>query len=1116
MALLSGSTAIDAIPYGSCTDANGNSVLTDQRGIARAGNCDIGAYEVQAIANVCPSGQTTPAPCSTTIKLTLVVSGDLEGVTPHVVTQGTTGLDFSLTDFSCSGNTCTVLLKFAPIAPGLREGGVYITNINSAFLASADVYGIGESPAVAFVGGAETTFASLSSAGYLAVDAAGDVFVTNNSLPGVTEIPAGCSSSACYQTLASWLGFTTEGVAVDGAGNLYVSVPQNVYKIPVGCTSNLCQVTVGGGFGAPEGLAVDGAGSVYVADIYNGAPLWEVPVAGPQFTVGTGLNSPEDAVVDSANNVFVGDPSLRYLVEIPPGGGSQTNIGSFSCPDAVAVDAAGDLFATDGCGGATEFPAGCTSNSCVIPVANDLNGPVDVKLDSLGNIFITDQGNSRVQEVHRSQPPTLVFGSVTEGTGSPAQTVTIQNIGNQPLAFSGIGITLDSADFKAVSAANACSTSSPLAPGATCNVGIECAPVHSGSLTGTLTLVDNTLNAVSGAQQVPLTCSGVTPAIATATSLSSSLNPSFASPPNNSVTFTATVTAIGNPVTSGTVSFTDGANTISGCGAVAVSSGQATCTTAFATQGDHQITGSYNGVPNLYATSSGMIDQEVDNHTVVTGNHYCNQGAISVPVALGEATPYPSRIFVSGYSGNTNTITVQLNNISSGDLPLMDLLLVGPTGATLVPFARIGNNTSISGINVSLDDSAAVALANSSTQTSGTFKPSAFDISDLSFPAPAPATITYAQPHGTSTLTSQFGNTSPNGTWELFAMGSADNGPTTIGGGWCITLPAAPVTPNVSGVSTTYGSTAGVPASATFTGSGGIAPSGTVTFSSATGSFTTASCTSSGATLSCSSTYTPSGTLAANTYATYITASITAAGGYAAGSGTGTLTVSQQTPTVAVTNVSVSSETYGSATPTTVTATLSWTGSGVAPTGGLSFNSTAAGSFGSTNCSGTTSPISCSATFTPTATDITGSYTLSANFVGDTNYASAGSAQTNNFSIVQQTPTVAVTNVSVASEAYGTGTSTTVTATLSWTGNGTAPIGGLSFSSTAAGSFGSANCSGTTSPISCSATFTPTATDITGSYTLSGKFLGDSHYGDAPAAPRRTTSASSSRRPPSP
>ncbi len=331
-------------------------------------------------------------------------------------------------------------------------------------------------------------------------------------------------------------------------------------------------------------------------------------------------------------------------------------------------------------------------------------------------------------------------------------------------------------------------------------------------------------------------------------------------------------------------------------------------------------------------------------------------------------------------------------------------------------------------------------------------------------------------------------------------MADGTDGAASISGGWCVTFASTPSV-SVTGATASYGSTADQAVSATFTGSDGVAPSGTVSFSAATGSFSAASCTSSGAALSCMSTYTPSGTLAPNTYTGYITASIIAAGSYDATSGTAAFTVTQQTPTVAVTNVSIGSEAYGSGTATTVTAALSWTGNGVAPTGGLSFSSTAAGGFGPASCSGTTSPISCGAAFTPTATDAPNTYTLSANFSGDTNYGIASSTQTNNFSIAQQTPTVVVTNVSVGSEPYGSGTAAAVTATLSWTGSGVAPSGGLSFSSTAGGSFGPASCSGTTSPISCTATFTPSATDAPNTYTLSAKFPGDTNYGTASSIP---------------
>ena len=304
---------------------------------------------------------------------------------------------------------------------------------------------------------------------------------------------------------------------------------------------------------------------------------------------------------------------------------------------------------------------------------------------------------------------------------------------------------------------------------------------------------------------------------------------------------------------------------------------------------------------------------------------------------------------------------------------------------------------------------------------------------------------------------------------------------------------------NVSVASEAYGTGTSTTVTATLSWTGnGTAPIGGLSFSStAAGSFGSANCSGTTSPISCTATFAPTATDAAGSYTLSGTFLGDSHYGTASSTQTNNFSIVQQTPTVAVTNVSVASEAYGTGTSTTVTATLSWTGNGTAPIGGLSFSSTAAGSFGSANCSGTTSPISCSATFTPTATDAAGSYTLSGTFLGDSHYGTASSTQTNNFSIVQQTPTVAVTNVSVASEAYGTGTSTTVTATLSWTGNGAAPSGGLSFSSTAAGSLGPTNCSGTTSPISCTATFAPTATDGTNNYTLGATFLGDAHYGPA-------------------
>jgi hypothetical protein len=282
----------------------------------------------------------------------------------------------------------------------------------------------------------------------------------------------------------------------------------------------------------------------------------------------------------------------------------------------------------------------------------------------------------------------------------------------------------------------------------------------------------------------------------TTTSVSSNNNPSFTTAPGNSVTFSATVSS-NSTVNEGTVTFSDPANdfTCSGGNTVPVSNGEAACTTSFSTEGSRNVTGTYNGTVNFQG-SSGFITQTVNNHTVVNGDQFCNQGSITIPSTAGAATPYPSNIFVTGLTGNIGSVTVSLNNISSSNITQTDLLLVGPTGAAIVPFASVGDGSTIGGVNVTLEDSASGLIPGGSPLTSGSYQPTSITGStSLIFPAPAPLVnaSNYAATDGTATLTSTFQNTAPNGTWALYAIDNSGNGAATIGGGWCVNISPATV-----------------------------------------------------------------------------------------------------------------------------------------------------------------------------------------------------------------------------------------------------------------------------------------------------------------------------------
>ena len=304
---------------------------------------------------------------------------------------------------------------------------------------------------------------------------------------------------------------------------------------------------------------------------------------------------------------------------------------------------------------------------------------------------------------------------------------------------------------------------------------------------------------------------GANACAATPTTTAVSKDPAGDSFVGDNVTFTATVTSGGNPVTTGTVTFTEGAATLASNVALN-GSGQASFVTTALTEGSHTIIATYNPAAG-FATSNGSISHTVNTPTVISGNTFTNPGTITVADGIGgtTASPYPSNIAVSGVSGPITKVTLALNGLNLASPDDVDMLLVAPTGEKFVPFSHVGGLTPASAVNLVLDDAAASFMPDSSALSSGTFRPTAFSTSGVQFPAPAPAgPYGFAATAGAVTLASSFNGIDPNGTWKLFvttrgggARPDAERPEGAIGGGsigsWGLTF-TLPAPTNPSGV----------------------------------------------------------------------------------------------------------------------------------------------------------------------------------------------------------------------------------------------------------------------------------------------------------------------------
>ncbi len=280
----------------------------------------------------------------------------------------------------------------------------------------------------------------------VAVDAGGNIYVADLGNNRIQKIAPDGTATTVLDHLAS-----PRNLVLDAAGNIYFSEfsGQRVRKIAVDGTLTVIAGTgVSGSDGDgglaqmarlsyPAGLAIDVSGALYIADSGN-HKIRRVAGGKISTVLGTGvsglsspnqLSTPTAVVIDAAGNMYVADFGNKRVRKITTAGVVSTI--AVAAKD-LFLESSGSLIVANGANAYRVFASGV-----VTTIAGDgsylfrgdgglanqarLNAPSGVALDSSGNLWISDTGNSRVRMVNANGQ----IGTQAGGGGLPTSPIGI-------------------------------------------------------------------------------------------------------------------------------------------------------------------------------------------------------------------------------------------------------------------------------------------------------------------------------------------------------------------------------------------------------------------------------------------------------------------------------------------------------------------------------------------------------------------------------------------------------------------------------------------------------------------------------------------------------------------
>jgi subtilisin-like proprotein convertase family protein len=152
------------------------------------------------------------------------------------------------------------------------------------------------------------------------------------------------------------------------------------------------------------------------------------------------------------------------------------------------------------------------------------------------------------------------------------------------------------------------------------------------------------------------------------------------------------------------------------------------------------------------------------------------------------ATPYPSTLDVLDLDGTIKKVTVTLNGFTHTYPADVGVLLVAPSGQTIVLMNRAGGGVPVTnGITMTFDQSVSTVVPQGSALTNATYRPADWKVIQGAYDFPLPAPV-----HPYSTNLDSLVGASPTGTWSLYVVDDTASDAGNMTGGWSLSITTQP------------------------------------------------------------------------------------------------------------------------------------------------------------------------------------------------------------------------------------------------------------------------------------------------------------------------------------